>query len=125
MAGVREAWMPVPIRPTSTERGAAGRFSPAARMTSSAFLAPLPDSGRGARRPQALVLRLVHRRGTEVAEVVEMDAVGLPGTERRERRDDRHAEGERADLERDVHRAGRGDGGEQGRQQGSDGRADV
>src|ERR1051326_5589773 len=109
MAGVREAWMPLPISPTSTERGAAGRSARAAFMASAAVIARPTKSRRDARRAQAVVLRLVHRRGAEVAEVVEMDAVGLPGAQRRQCGDDGHAERERADRERDVARAGRSD----------------
>src|SRR5262249_3933126 len=116
MAGVREAWMPEPIRPTSTERGAVAPRSSRAelnRTSAGCMASPVrhpPRRARGARRAQPVVLRLAHRLGGEVAEVIELDAIGLPRAERRERRDDRDAERERADLERDTARAGRGHG---------------
>ncbi len=49
-----------------------------------------------------------------------MDPIGLPGTHGRDRCDDRQAEGDRTDLERDVGRAGRRHGCEERRKHGTD-----
>ena len=50
-----------------------------------------------------------------MAEVIQVDPIGLPGTHGRDRCDDRQAEGDRTDLERDVGRAGRRHGCEERR----------
>lgn len=76
-------------------------------------------------RPHPVVILLVYGNRALLAEVIQVDTIGLPGTHGRNRRDGRHAEGDRTDLERDVGRAGRRHGCEERRKQGSDGSPDI
>ncbi len=60
-----------------------------------------------------------------MTEVIQMDPIDLPGSDRRDRRDDRHTEGDGSDSKRDVARAGRRHGSEDRRKHGSDGSPEI
>jgi len=60
-----------------------------------------------------------------MAEVIQVDPIGLLGSYGRDRGDERHAKRDRTDGERDVGRAGWRHGGEKRRKQGSNGSPDI
>src|SRR3989442_13325531 len=71
-------------------------------------------------RTNLVVLRFGYRNCIWVTEVVHLHPIGLPGGPGSDRRDDRHAQGDRADHHRDVGRAGRCHGDEERWQQRGD-----
>jgi hypothetical protein len=60
-----------------------------------------------------------------MTEFIEVDPIGLPGTDGRDGRDDRHTEGDGSDRKRDVGRARRSYGSEDCRKHGSDRSPDI
>src|SRR6266508_4123583 len=74
--------------------GASADSATRPRILSAGFLASRSDSGSG---PFVLLVR--HRNGVLVAEVVEVDAVRLPGRPGGDRRDDRDPERDAADYD--------------------------
>ena len=60
-----------------------------------------------------------------MTKVIQVDPIGFPGSDGRDRRDDRHTEGDGANSKRDVGRAGRRHGSEDRRKHGSDGSPEI
>src|SRR6266536_1297915 len=75
--------------------------------------------------PHTVVIRLRYGNRLQATEVVQVESIGLPGGNGRNRRDYRDAERERPDGERDVGRAGRRHSCEERRKHGGDSRPDI